>query len=84
MTHDEMKRTAAEKLEQFDLHRDADKASSTFSGGMKRRLSVALALIGNPKVVFLDEPTAGVDPVSRRALWDVFEVLKKDRVGEFF
>ena len=48
--------------------------TSTYSGGMKRRLSVAIALLGDPKVVYLDEPTTGMDPISRRAVWDIIEV----------
>ena len=50
------------------------------SGGMLRRLSVAISLIGSPKVVFLDEPTTGMDPVSRRAVWNTIERAKKGRV----
>ena len=46
---------------------------------MKRRLSVAIALIGNPEVVYLDEPTTGMDPISRRQVWDVIEEAKQDR-----
>jgi ABC-type multidrug transport system ATPase subunit len=42
---------------------------ASFSGGMKRRLSVAISVIGNPKIIFLDEPTTGMDPVSRRDVW---------------
>ena len=49
----------------------AKKASKTYSGGMKRRLSVACCLIGKPKIVYLDEPSTGLDPASRRKLWDV-------------
>jgi len=49
------------------------------SGGMKRRLSVAVALVGNPRVIFLDEPTTGLDPDSRRSLWDVLLEIKKDK-----
>ena len=58
MNWDEVQRVTATKLEQFDLHRDANKASATFSGGMKRRLSVGLASVGNPKFIVLDEPTS--------------------------
>eukprot|EP00898_Chlorokybus_atmophyticus_P003418 jgi/Chlat1/4077/Chrsp26S08850 len=50
-----------------------------FSGGMKRRLSVAIALIGDPKVVYLDEPTTGMDPISRRYVWDIIEAAKPGR-----
>lgn len=51
----------------------------TYSGGMKRRLSVAISLIGDPPVVFLDEPSTGLDPASRATLWDVIKEAKKDR-----
>jgi len=57
-----------------------DALSGTFSGGMKRRLSMAIASIGNPKIVFLDEPTTGMDPNSRRQVWELIKKLKKDRV----
>ena len=57
----------------------ADGRVGTFSGGMKRRLSVAIAAIGNPKVIFMDEPTTGMDPVSRRKVWDLILEMKKDR-----
>eukprot|EP01122_Echinamoeba_exundans_P012286 TRINITY_DN5094_c0_g1_i1.p1 TRINITY_DN5094_c0_g1~~TRINITY_DN5094_c0_g1_i1.p1 ORF type:complete len:939 (+),score=203.70 TRINITY_DN5094_c0_g1_i1:58-2817(+) len=64
-------------LRQVNLHNDKTKFSRQYSGGMKRRLSVALALIGNPRVVLLDEPTTGLDPGSRRALWDVITNYKR-------
>lgn len=56
-------------LTQVGLEDVKDAYVQTFSGGMKRRLSVAISLIGNPKVIFFDEPTTGMDPVSRRAVW---------------
>ncbi|KAF8697365.1 hypothetical protein HU200_035958 [Digitaria exilis] len=56
-----------------------DKSVSKYSGGMKRRLSVAIALIGNPKVVYMDEPSTGLDPTSRSSLWNVIKRAKKDR-----
>lgn len=49
------------------------------SGGSKRKLSLAMALIGNSKVVFLDEPTSGMDAYSRRAIWDILERIKKEK-----
>ncbi|PHT97975.1 ABC transporter A family member 11 [Capsicum chinense] len=53
--------------------------SCSYSGGMKRRLSVAIALIGDPKLVILDEPTTGMDPITRRHVWDIIEKAKKGR-----
>ena len=58
----------------------ADAQVKTLSGGMKRRLNVAMALIGDPRIVFLDEPTSGMDPTSRRQIWSVLEKKKEGRV----
>lgn len=49
-----------------------------YSGGMRRRISVALSTMGNPKVILMDEPTTGMDPVSRRHVWNLIQRLKKD------
>jgi ABC-2 type transport system ATP-binding protein len=68
---------AEELLEQFGLTDAADRLLKTYSGGMRRRLDLAASLVGNPVVLFLDEPTTGLDPRSRLALWDVIESLKK-------
>ncbi|RZC53148.1 hypothetical protein C5167_011995 [Papaver somniferum] len=57
----------------------ADKQAQTYSGGMKRRLSVAISLIGDPKVVYMDEPSTGLDPASRNQLWNIVKRAKKDR-----
>lgn len=65
-------------LEEVRLSDVADKFAGTFSGGMKRRLSVALSMVGNPSCLFLDEPTTGMDPISRRHVWDVIERAKQD------
>lgn len=73
----------AELLEQFDLVEAAKKPVSTYSGGMRRRLDLALTLVGNPRVIFLDEPTTGLDPRSRRAMWDIVRKLVADRVTIF-
>ena len=67
-------------LEQVDLTRWQNEPSKKYSGGMKRRLSVANALISAPRVVYLDEPTTGMDPVNRRGVWDVIEKAKHGRV----
>ena len=69
---------ATELLERFDLVEAADKPASTYSGGMTRRLDLAMTLVGNPRVIFLDEPTTGLDPRSRRAIWDIIRGLVDD------
>ncbi|MGZ4194533.1 MAG: ATP-binding cassette domain-containing protein [Solirubrobacteraceae bacterium] len=69
------KRRGAELLERFDLIDAGGRVSSTYSGGMRRRLDLAGALVAKPPVVFLDEPTTGLDPRSRIALWETIEVL---------
>jgi ABC-2 type transport system ATP-binding protein len=71
----EGRRRAAELLDQFDLV-DADrKPAGTYSGGMRRRLDLAMGLIGDPRIIFLDEPTAGLDPRSRRTMWQIIRDL---------
>jgi ABC-type multidrug transport system ATPase subunit len=67
-------------LEAVDLLEAANIPCGKYSGGMKRRLSVACSLIADPRVVYLDEPTTGMDPVNRRGVWDVIEKAKKNRV----
>jgi ABC-type multidrug transport system ATPase subunit len=64
---------------QVNLTYAAQQRAGSFSGGMKRRLSVACALLGDPRLVFLDEPTTGMDPVSRRQVWDIIERAKQGR-----
>jgi ABC-2 type transport system ATP-binding protein len=68
---------AKELLERFELADASDRPARTYSGGMRRRLDLAAALVARPPVLFLDEPTTGLDPRSRRALWDTIE----DRVA---
>jgi len=74
---------AQELLEQFDLVVAADKPAVTYSGGMKRRLDLAMTLVGNPSVIFLDEPTTGLDPRSRRTMWEVIRALATGGVTIF-
>ncbi|MFE6610409.1 ATP-binding cassette domain-containing protein [Amycolatopsis sp. NPDC057786] len=69
------RKRAAELLERFELSDAAKKTPSTFSGGMRRKLDLAMTLIGDPKVIFLDEPTTGLDPRSRRTMWEIIRDL---------
>src|ERR1039458_3887785 len=69
---------AVELLEQFDLAEAANRTAKTYSGGMRRRLDLAASLIATPPVLFLDEPTTGLDPRSRLALWDIIRTLAAD------
>lgn len=62
-------------LSQFELVEAADRLASTYSGGMQRRLDLAMTLIGEPRIIFLDEPTAGLDPRSRRTMWQIIRGL---------
>ncbi|MCB5168287.1 ATP-binding cassette domain-containing protein [Streptomyces bambusae] len=62
-------------LERFDLVASADKMSATYSGGMRRKLDLAMTLVGNPEIIFLDEPTTGLDPRSRRTMWQIVREL---------
>ncbi|HEY5855968.1 MAG TPA: ATP-binding cassette domain-containing protein [Aldersonia sp.] len=67
-------------LRRFDLLDAADKRAKTYSGGMRRRLDLAMSLVGDPRVVFLDEPTTGLDPRSRRGTWQIIGELVEDGV----
>jgi ABC-2 type transport system ATP-binding protein len=69
------RRRVAELLDQFDLTEAADKPLSTYSGGMRRRLDLAMTLVGEPRVIFLDEPTTGLDPRSRQTMWQIIREL---------
>jgi ABC-2 type transport system ATP-binding protein len=74
---------AQQLLEQFELLDAADKPATTYSGGMKRRLDLAMTLVGSPRVIFLDEPTTGLDPRSRRTMWEVIRGLARNGVTIF-
>ncbi|RDI35608.1 ABC-2 type transport system ATP-binding protein [Rhodococcus sp. AG1013] len=69
------RRRASELLEQFDLVDAASKPAGSYSGGMRRRLDLAMTLVGSPRIIFLDEPTTGLDPRSRRTMWDIIREL---------
>lgn len=69
------RRRAEELLGRFELTEAQDKPASTYSGGMKRKLDLAMTLVGDPKVIFLDEPTTGLDPRSRRTMWEIIRGL---------
>jgi len=71
----ESRQRATELLEKFDLTEAAGKSLATYSGGMRRRLDLAMTLVGKPQIIFLDEPTTGLDPRSRRTLWQIVRDL---------
>ncbi|SFK11898.1 MULTISPECIES: ATP-binding cassette domain-containing protein [Amycolatopsis] len=77
------RRRVAELLDQFDLTDAARKPAATYSGGMRRRLDLAMSLVGTPRLLFLDEPTTGLDPRSRRTMWQVIRELVADGVTVF-
>ncbi|WP_435861897.1 ATP-binding cassette domain-containing protein [Streptomyces sparsogenes] len=79
----EGRQVAAELLERFDLTEAAKKPASTYSGGMKRRLDIAMTLVGNPRIIFLDEPTTGLDPRSRHNMWQIIRELVTNGVTVF-
>ncbi|MER7700752.1 MULTISPECIES: ATP-binding cassette domain-containing protein [unclassified Streptomyces] len=79
----EGRRVAAELLERFDLVEAAKKPAAGYSGGMKRRLDIAMTLVGSPRIIFLDEPTTGLDPRSRHTMWGIVRELVADGVTVF-
>jgi ABC-2 type transport system ATP-binding protein len=79
----EGRRRAADLLERFDLVEAAGKPAAAYSGGMRRRLDLAMGLVGDPRIVFLDEPTTGLDPRSRRTMWDIIRDLAAGGVTVF-
>lgn len=76
-------RTAAELLEKFDLNDAADRRLLNFSGGMRRRLDIAMSLVGHASVIFFDEPTTGLDPVSRTDMWQTIQELAQSGTTVF-
>ncbi|MDQ2836815.1 MAG: ATP-binding cassette domain-containing protein [Actinomycetota bacterium] len=78
LTRRDAKVRAAELLEWFDLTEAASRTAKTYSGGMRRRLDLAASLVGRPAVIFLDEPTTGLDPAKREEMWDVVRRLISD------
>ncbi|MER7815461.1 ATP-binding cassette domain-containing protein [Streptomyces sp. NPDC096153] len=74
----EGRRRAAELLARFDLTEAAKKPVTTYSGGMRRKLDLAMTLVGDPRIIFLDEPTTGLDPRSRRTMWEIIRSLVAD------
>jgi ABC-2 type transport system ATP-binding protein len=79
----EGRRRAAGLLDKFDLAEAARKTAATYSGGMKRRLDLAMTLVGDPRIIFLDEPTTGLDPRSRRMMWQTIRELVAGGVTVF-
>ncbi|MFI5938963.1 ATP-binding cassette domain-containing protein [Streptomyces uncialis] len=80
LSKNEGRRVAAELLERFDLVEAAKRPASAYSGGMKRRLDLAMTLVGSPRIIFLDEPTTGLDPRSRHNMWGIIRGLVADGV----
>lgn len=78
LSHKDTDRRAEELLQQFDLVDAADRYAKTYSGGMRRRLDLAASLIATPPIIFLDEPTTGLDPRSRLAMWKIIQDLVKE------
>jgi len=76
-------RIVTELLERFELTEYARKPVSTYSGGMRRKLDLAMTLVGNPRIIFLDEPTTGLDPRSRHTMWSIIRALVADGVTVF-
>ncbi len=69
----------AKKIKEMNLDEYVDKLSGTLSGGNKRKLSVAMAMIGNPRIIFLDEPSTGMDPKARRFMWKVISRVATEK-----
>src|SRR5580700_4181868 len=76
-------RVVTSLLERFDLAESAQKMAATYSGGMRRKLDLAMTLVSRPQIIFLDEPTTGLDPRSRRTMWNIVRELVADGVTVF-
>ncbi|MFI7031438.1 ATP-binding cassette domain-containing protein [Microbispora rosea] len=74
----EGRQIAGRLLDRFDLAEAASKPAASYSGGMRRKLDLAMTLVGRPQIIFLDEPTTGLDPRSRRTMWDIIRELVAD------
>ncbi|MFE8011335.1 ATP-binding cassette domain-containing protein [Streptomyces antibioticus] len=83
LSRPEGRRVAAELLERFELTEAAGKPAAAYSGGMKRRLDIAMTLVGDPRIIFLDEPTTGLDPRSRHTMWQIIRELVAGGVTVF-
>ena len=83
LNRDAVKKRTSELLKQFELVNAAKKSVKTYSGGMRRRLDIAMSLLVSPQVIFLDEPTTGLDPRSRRNMWNLIQQLSEDGVTIF-
>ncbi|WP_433167360.1 ATP-binding cassette domain-containing protein [Kribbella sp. CA-247076] len=77
------KKLVADLLDRFELTESAQKPATTYSGGMRRKLDLAMTLVGDPRIIFLDEPTTGLDPRSRRTMWSIIRELVADGVTIF-
>ena len=77
---DDYQEQIRETLEQYNLYSKRDTLAMKLSGGQKRKLQLAIALLGDAKIVLLDEPSSGMDPTARREAWDIIEKAKKDRI----
>ncbi|HEV2951318.1 MAG TPA: ATP-binding cassette domain-containing protein, partial [Actinomycetota bacterium] len=83
LPREEGRRRIADLLGRFDLVEAAGRMVAIYSGGMKRRLDLAMTLVGDPRIVFLDEPTTGLDPRGRRTMWDIVRGLVADGITIF-
>jgi len=83
LARDDARRRTGDLLERFELVDAAERMAMTYSGGMRRRLDLAMTLVGAPQIIFLDEPTTGLDPRSRRTVWDIVRGLVNDGTTVF-